>query len=716
MLQFGPYSGALAKGWQERSALLVDALASWPAPSGRSEVTRCEIDGAVLAVKSFSRCGFWASRKARRYGSKAERSWRMARALEQNEIGTPRPVAFLDRWEGGRLTASYFVTAWEDDVDTLSTHLLSIYHREPRYRRLLNLLDAVAEQVQRMHDAGIVHGDMGNQNILVRRTGVESFEDVRFIDLNRGRTHARAATWRERTFDVSRLTLPSRMRQMVGSMMFPDTFHAGQRLPRAYQRWLGWHRFKFGVHSWTRRVRRPLREWRKAKAKRGEESYPRSRDIWIWDEHTEQAIGVWTSREKNRMHSWTSALRIAWCTVASIGSVRRRKSRVQDGLYGRSVPMRNRIGLTITVERDTIERKRALIESIGKIPLLVRFHHHETPEQIGLAMDAARSFHARGHDVSLALVQDRRAVTDPALWSAFVERVVGALGDIATYVEVGHAINRVKWGLWSLGEIHALYRPVVAMAKRFPNVGFIGPAVNDFEFHFLFASLPRRPHLRALSLHLYMDRAGAPEGVQKILGALVSGIDKFAYARAVAELSDRVDDAVIVSEVNWPLGAEGGQSHEFAPYVWVGDPNLDTTNSLRVTAEYMVRYYLHALCSGAIERVYWWKLVNHSFGLVANSDSQAWKERPGMVALRVLFRRLGSATFHERLPSAPDLYLLRFTAPNEAGENEGDETLVAFAPRAAIALPFAVKTAHDVLGVKIEPPTEAGPSPVYLTR
>ncbi|MDH3592543.1 MAG: lipopolysaccharide kinase InaA family protein, partial [Planctomycetota bacterium] len=582
MHQIGPYLGEIADAWREHADALAALAASAAAPGARSAVARMSHDGVDLAVKRFRGPGWLGSRWARRTGSKAARSWRVARALQDAGIGTPEPVACFERWEGPTLLGSVFITRWEEHTDSLSTHLLSIYHKEPRYRRTLNLIDVVAKQLRRMHDAGVRHGDCGNQNILVRRTDVETFQDVRFIDLNRGRVRGAPLSMRDRAFDVSRLRLPSRLRWLLCAMMYPDEYHRGEPPPRALLRWISWHGTRFAIHNWSRKIRRPLRTRRRAREKRGDKEYPRLRDIWMWDDHSEQAIGLWMRREKNRLRSYGSTAKIAGVTAVSLVAVRRRWRRVRSTLYRRPVDLRDRIGMTITLEPETIERKRAVLATFRhRVPLLLRFYHHEGKEQWAFGIEQARKLHADGHPISLALLQDRRAVLDPQRWRAFLFEVLEGLGDIAVHVEVGHAINRVKWGLWGLHEHRALMKPLADLKARWPSVKWIGPAVNDFEFHFILASLPRDVVLDALSLHLYMDRSGAPEGTQKILGTKVTGIDKFVYARAVAELTRRCGDDVIVSEVNWPLGIEGGCSHEFAPYVWSGDPHLDTTAGLR---------------------------------------------------------------------------------------------------------------------------------------
>jgi hypothetical protein len=312
-----------------------------------------------------------------------------------------------------------------------------------------------------------------------------------------------------------------------------------------------------------------------------------------------------------------------------------------------------------------------------------------------------------GHPVSIALIQDRRAVLDPDAWRAFGTGVLDDVGDLVEYAEIGHAVNRVKWGIWSLREHARLLRPLREWKQRWPRVKFIGPAVNDFEYHYVLSSLgslPRGTRFDALSLHLYMDRSGAPEEKQMVF----SGLDKFILARVLARMTRRCADGVVVTEVNWPLGEAGGRSHAFAPYVWAGNLALDTTATLEGYADYMIRYYLHALCSGMVDRVFWWKLVGQSFGLVDDKDPAAWTQRPAYGALATFLRFVGEETFREKPATPEPVHVFRF-----------DRVAVAYAARgeADWTPPFAVSRVMDRDG------NEAGGgagavrltgSPVYL--
>jgi tRNA A-37 threonylcarbamoyl transferase component Bud32 len=641
----GPYEGEVLPEYAE---LLRKSLPLPPDPLTPAKVVR--LDG--LAVKRWRPLGFARSLLALRLRSAARRSWDVATALRARGIGTPRPVAILERWERARLVESYFVTEFAEGR-TFHEELSRLLREDPDQEKVLALMEPVAAAVRAMHDAGVVHGDMGNQNIYV--------DPVRFIDLGRGRV--RELSLGDRAFDVSRLTLPSKLLRIFLRMYWRERWFRGEGPPRAFLRWLSWYRRLFFWHTWTRPLRHPRRWMRR---KRGR-AYPAARDLWLWDSRSAQPVALLERRDRLLLRSGTTALRIAAATALDYLPVKRAYARLRAQCYGAPVAMADRIGMTVGPARETWDRELALLQGLGRVPVLARCYAHETEREWEFTTAALRALHADGWKVSVALVQDRRAVRDPSRWDAFVKAVLGGLGGVAEWIEPAHAINRVKWGIWSLAEYERLLAPLEGV----PRV--MGPAINDFELPHAAAALRAR-RFDALSLHLYVDRRGAPENRQGKYDAL----GKFALARALSERGG-CGGRVIVSEVNWFL-KDKGYAHPFAPYATPGLAHEWDVDE-ETYADYMLRYYLHAICSGMVERVYWWRLVARPFGLV---DPEGWRARPAYHALKDFLDRFGGSTFVERLPSEEGLYLLRFRDP---------EAVVGFSARGE--RPFAVRFATE---------------------
>ena len=104
-----------------------------------------------------------------------------------------------------------------------------------------------------------------------------------------------------------------------------------------------------------------------------------------------------------------------------------------------------------------------------------------------------------------------------------------------------------------------------------------------------------------------------------------------------------------ITEVNWPL--------------WEG-PHSPAGKSVSVgeeeQADYLVRYYLLALCTGLVERVYWWRLIARGYGLVAPSSDGSLRRRPAWYALRTLIAELDGAVSHGPLATPDGAYLYLF--------------------------------------------------------
>ena len=603
--------------------------------------TACQGKPIHLVVKAFGKQSAVGDALTRVRGSKAERTWLAAVHLQAAGVGTPPPVGFFERWEGGRLVESYFLAEYCPDTSSFKDELVNLFRYEPECAHFMSLMETVARAVRRMHDAGFVHRDLGNQNILLRRKSASTWGDVVFIDLNRGRRRT-ALSLRERGYDLSRITLPSDLMRVFREMYWapdvppPDFLDAERRARRRYAR-----------HCATRFIRHPLRRLRKRRTMESER-YPNEKDLWIWDERSGQAIPCLKSRDRHRHYARGRNL-------VQVGAVLRHGFRVwweyrklKRTAFVQHVEMRNRVSVAISAREDRLVREVALLHELGDPPVHIRFYHHETETEWRHALTAIGRLKDLGFRVSVALVQDRRAVLDPDSWKHFVDLVLDRVGSDVEWVEIGHAINRVKWGIWGFREYDRLWQPVIAHSSSIGNVRFTGPACIDFEYPFLLAALSRMPrglHLNALSHHLYVDRRGAPENLQTGFATM----DKAFLARAVVRSFPKVcEDRLILSEVNWPLQGTGVYSPVGSPYESPGERQNDPSVSEEDYASFMVRYILTTICSGAAEQVVWWQLAAHGYGLV-DDMGETWRKRPAFEMLKTFLGMVGDAVFESRM-------------------------------------------------------------------
>ncbi len=285
--------------------------------------------------------------------------------------------------------------------------------------------------------------------------------------------------------------------------------------------------------------------------------------------------------------------------------------------------------------------------------VLVRLHPWE--EEHAAEEELARALHARGCELTFALPQSRELVRDPARWERAVERLGHVFAPYGPRFQVGQAINRSKWGIWNLREYAELARSAAAILRRTPGMEVLGPAVIDFEFHVTAAVLNQKDlglRFDAVSALLYVDRRGAPENRQ----AGFDTVDKVVLLKSIAETAKNAAGRVWITEVNWPL-REG--------------PHSPAGKSVAVDeesqADYLTRYYLLALGTGLVERVFWWQLVARGYGLIDPADPTdptLPRRRPAFFALKTLLRELDGCRLERVLPAPEPARLWLFRRPD----------------------------------------------------
>ena len=665
---------------------------------------RGDIDGHAvdLGVKAFGREARLKQWLDRRRGSKAERSWRIASRLAAAGVGTPEPAGFLERWEGSRLAESYYFCAFRENVPTLKDELLRLFRERGRCSEFMDLIQCVALEIRRMHDAGVLHRDLGNQNIFVRPQPGGGWGGVEFFDLNRARIEP-SPTPEQRGRDLARIYLPSDFMRV-----FQEMYWAPQPVPPECPRAEASSRAAFARHSRSRVWRHPIREARVRRSRDPRETYPAENDMWVWDDRSAQPVSVPLRRDRVRHYPPLRNARIALAAATALPGLRRAYREAISEAFTRPVDMAGRAGVAIHPDPRTWERELPFLEALGSVPVLIRLYHHD-PAAAEAAAAIGKSLHAAGRETAFALVQDRDAVRDPARWRSFVDRMMEQVAPFAASVEIGHAVNRTKWGLWDPAEYAVLAAPLVDWKRRHPGLVLSGPACIDFEYPYVAACLRNLPDglsLDALSHHLYVDRRGPPEAFQ----GRFDTVRKLALARALAERSGRCSARVIISEVNWPLSGTGVWSPVTSPYDTPGivrrkDPSIGEDDY----ADYMIRYLLCTLCSGLAERVYWWRLAARGYGLVDDTDPTAWRARPAHAMLANFLRRMTGARFLSREVSPERAERYTFEGA------QGGRFSLLFAPFGPAPLPVAWSAGNftDAFGVALATPTLLAGRPCY---
>ena len=677
---------------------------------GRNLTVRLPLAGADAVVKRFpppSPLRALADRLSGRL-PKAERAYLAARRIHERLPGaTPEPLARIAPRGGAGLLA----TRYEPGLVSFTARLAALYRAGGPCPALIALLERVAAACRGLHDAGFVHLDLGNQNILLAPDG-----RILFVDLNRGRILPGPVPTRLRARDLSRIALPSDFLRVFFEMYWrapppPGFLEDERRFRRA-----------FALHSATRGLRHPFRP----RAASPEPAYPPPQDIWIWDTKSEQAVPALRPRDRRRHQSVTRVLAPLAALLRLGPAARRQARRLAVVAFGRPVTgLGSRVFVSLSGDPDRTAGELARLERLPFAGVHLRLYAHEPAGATDARIDLARRLAALGRPVAVSLVQCRASVLDPDGWTAFCERVLSALGDLGgrlAWCEYLHAVNRVKWGLWTFRELALLLGRLPALRRRFPAVPFLAPSVIDFEWDYFAAALrllpapaPGDPPLAGASAELYVDRRGAPERRQGRFDA----VGKLAALRAFAEARpDALADRLVVTEFNWPLAGTGEWSPVGSPYVSPGPRTGDPSVSEADAAAYTVRYLLLGLCSGMADAMTVWSLAAHGFGLVdpGTAPGAPWRNRPGFDALRTLLETLGSAAFASApLRGGPDgVWALRFLdsagAPIAVAWNASGAPAD---PPAAAVLGFVPAGALDMLGNPVMPFATLAGAPVY---
>ncbi|MEP7010503.1 MAG: lipopolysaccharide kinase InaA family protein [Acidobacteriota bacterium] len=624
-----------------------------------------------VVVKQFREESWAAQRRKARRGSKAERSFRAARAVLGAGVPSPEPILWLDA--KGDSGVSFYACRRIEGIEVRHLFRAAAVGKEREEFPDLDLpqvLQEIGRLARRLHDAGIRHRDLSVGNLLVRRpvpAGAPGEPpELSLLDLNRSRLGVT-------------LNLPARMREFSRLALFRpehrELLLAGYfgRTPTSAERGLlTFYQGAFEAKNRTKRgVRRVLRG--ALSALRPRRAHPHippapegaaARDKVVWDRLSDQPhqhagrFEKLTARLTDLPSHWSAAS----AALLAAPRIRRRFKQLESELFQGPRPFGG-IGIGLRPEPEDPEGLLALVDELGCKNILLRLHpwqeEHKAEEEL------AKALAARGCDLLFALPQNRDLVRDPARWRASLEKIAETFLPYGHRFQIGQAINRSKWGIWTLGEYLDLAKIASDVLRSKPAtsgqpVELLGPAVIDFELYATASALNARApglHFDAVASLLYVDRRGAPENTQMGLDT----VGKLRLLRAITETAKNVKEhegrrRSWVTEVNWPL--------------WEG-PHSPAGKSVSVDeqtqADYLSRYYLLALASGMAERVYWWQMIARGYGLVDREDGGKLRRRASFFALKELIAELGGTTFERRLESPAGTYLLLFRRGDGVG-------------------------------------------------
>ncbi len=277
----------------------------------------------------------------------------------------------------------------------------------------------------------------------------------------------------------------------------------------------------------------------------------------------------------------------------------------------KSVDTTKFFGMSVNLDKGLEQVE--LIEELGCKNILIRVPLSDIAN-LKSYVEFAKYFH--GCDLTINILQDRPHIEHKMMLQESLTNIFIAFKGIAKNFQIGNAINRLKWGFASVQEYLDFYEVAYNIKRNsFKEYNLIGPSVIDFEYHYTIRALFSKYtiYFDKVSALLYVDRRGAPENTQLISYDTSKKID---LLYAIASLSKRSSNKLIVSEVNWPIS----NTKPYAP------TSEQECVSLETYACYMLRYYLLALGTKKVETVFWHQLIAPGYGLIDNRDGVKKRE------------------------------------------------------------------------------------------
>jgi hypothetical protein len=237
---------------------------------------------------------------------------------------------------------------------------------------------------------------------------------------------------------------------------------------------------------------------------------------------------------------------------------------------------------------------------------------HKVDEYVAFA----KSF-GKDKTILLNILQDREHIEDEALLKKDITIIFEKFGVFVFEYQIGNAINRTKWGFFSMDEYMKWYQVIQTMRDEInPKLKLVGSSVIDFEYHYTIRTLFHFYAIKydVFSSLLYVDRRGAPQHTQM---GIFDTKNKINMLYALVKLSKKTSNRVYITEANWPL------SHT-APYAPTSEVECVSESAY---ADYMKDYHAIALKTGKIERIYWHQLIAPGYGLVDNREGKLRKTK-----------------------------------------------------------------------------------------
>ncbi len=291
---------------------------------------------------------------------------------------------------------------------------------------------------------------------------------------------------------------------------------------------------------------------------------------------------------------------------------------------------KNFFGMCVNLDKG--EQQVKLVEGLGIDDIQIRVFLKDI-EKLDEYVSFAKKF--KDKNILITIIQDREFIEDKERLKESCEEIFLAFKNISNTFQIGNAINRTKWGFFSVKEYLEFYKVIYDLRnEKFKDIKLTGASVIDFEYHYTIRALFNNFNIffdKNSSL-LYVDRRGQPENTQMGIFDTTAKID-FLYS--LCSLSAKTSNDIIISEVNWPIS-------NTAPYAPTSEKECVSEDDY---TNFMLRYYFLCFASSKVQTVYWHQLVASGYGLI--DTRKGFRKRKSFDAFVFMVKMLKNAKLIE---------------------------------------------------------------------
>ena len=159
-----------------------------------------ELDGEKYFLKRYNNKNFKRKLKNSIRQTRPFKVLKTSQIINSAGIFTPEIYAALNYRRGLLLEASYLLSSFLDCATTAGRVIESLAGEE----NFALFVDKICQLLVKIHDAGILHGDVKTSNIIVIYNDDKSY-DLGLLDLDGSHCYPDALSSKKRTYDLARL-------------------------------------------------------------------------------------------------------------------------------------------------------------------------------------------------------------------------------------------------------------------------------------------------------------------------------------------------------------------------------------------------------------------------------------------------------------------------------------------------------------------------------